>query len=60
MSTTKQDARKMKSVRLSLETLRLLAGLAERLTLKDGVRKITETEAMERAIHALAKKEGVR
>jgi len=56
----KTDNRKMKSFRMSPESVRLLAALAAHLTAKDGVRDVTETEAVERAIHALAKKEGIR
>ena len=53
-------ARKMKSFRLSPQTLALLETLAAHLTAKDGVRRVSVTEVIERAVHALARKEGVR
>lgn len=54
------EGRRMRSFRLSAETVRLLGALVEKLTEKDGVRKVTITEVVERAVAAMAKKEGVR
>ena len=57
---TSPQNRKMKSIRLSLATLELLQRLSVCLSEKDGVRQVTETEVIERAIHALARKAGVK
>lgn len=60
MTDDKSDARVMMSFRLSRPTADLLRECARAMTAKDGVRKVSVTEALERAVRLLAKREGVK
>ena len=52
--------RTMRSFRFSEATQHLLAALAANLSEKDGLRRVTETEVIERALRLLAKQEKVK
>jgi hypothetical protein len=55
----KTPARVSHTIRMSPTTLALLKELADHLTTQDGIRVVTATEIVERAIHALAREHGL-
>jgi hypothetical protein len=55
----KPAGRIMRHFRLSPKINSLLKRLAQHLTAKDGVRVVTETEVIERALHAMARECGL-
>ena len=49
----------MIALRISHRSKALLAALAEHLSERDGVRHVSQTEALERAIHHFAQEQGL-